>query len=295
MSYASERPTLPTNMEKLAEGVGFSEGPVITEAGEIFVTSIDHGRVYRITDSDAEVFAELGGGANGATIDREGNLYVSQNGGRWSHGGPGWTPDSVGGVQVVRPDGSFEWLTRDPISPNDLCFGPDGLLYVTDPTRAPKAADGRLWRVHPQTGEAEILTSTPWFPNGIGFGADGGLYVASTWESRIVRFDIEDGKLANETTFIQMEKGFPDGFAFDAEGNLLIGAISDDDDVPGDIQVWSSGGDYLDTFEPGSGSKYTNLAFAPDGGLIIAASSLGEVLRIEDWPTTGLELHPFRG
>lgn len=294
MTSAYEASTASHNIQTLASGVGFSEGPVITPAWETFTTSIDHGCVYRITDSGAEVFADIGGGANGATLGEDGTLYIAQNGGRWSHGGPRWGPDSVGGVQAVRPDGTVSWVTKDPISPNDLCFGPDGYLYVTDPTRAPRGADGRIWRVDPGSGEAQIMLSVPWFPNGIGFDAADSLYLASTWESRIVRCEVDGDRLTAPETFIEMEYGYPDGFAFDVEGNLLIGAISDTEDKLGEIQVWSPGGTLLDTLRPGNGSKYTNIALSTDRTLIIAASSLGEVLRIDDWPVAGLPLHPFR-
>lgn len=294
MTHTGETPTSSHAIRTLANGVGFSEGPVITPSGEVFVTSIDQGRVYRISECGPEVLADLGGGANGATLDKDGTLYVAQNGGRWSPGGPWWAPDSIGGVQVVRPDGTFDWVNRDPIAPNDLCFGPDGYLYVTDPTRAPRAADGRIWRIDPASGEAELLISVPWFPNGIGFGPDDALYLASTWDSRIIRFTLDEGKLVDPQTVIQMEYGYPDGFAFDSEGNLLIGAISDDDDTPGDIQVWSPEGTLADLLRPGNGSKYTNLALSPDHTLVIAASSLGQVLGVENWPTAGLPLHPFR-
>lgn len=294
MTHAYETSTASRDVHTIASGVGFSEGPVIMPSGETFVTSIDHGRVYRITDSGAEVFADLGGGANGATLGEDGTLYVAQNGGRWSHDGPAWGLDSIGGVQSIQPDGNIAWVTKDPISPNDLCFGPDGYLYVTDPTRAPRGADGRIWRVAPESGEAELLLSVPWFPNGIGFDADDYLYLASTWESRIVRFELDEGRLTDPQTVIEMEYGYPDGFAFDVEGNLLVGAISDTEDKLGEIQVWSPSGTLLDVLKPGSGSKYTNIALGADRTLIIAASSLGEVLRVDDWPVAGLPLHPFR-
>lgn len=294
MAHTDETTTSSRDVRTLASGVGFSEGPVITPSGEIYVTSIDQGRVYRITDSGAEVFADLGGGVNGATVDKDGRLYIAQNGGRWSHGGPWWGLDSTGGVQVLRPDGTFDWVTKDPIGPNDLCFGPDGYLYVTDPTRAPQAADGRIWRVDPESCEAELLLSVPWFPNGIGFGPDDTLYLASTWDSRIIRFNLDEGKLVDPQTVIEMEHGHPDGFAFDSEGNLLIGAISLNDNEPGDIQVWSPSGTLLDVLRPGTGQMYTNVALSLDRILVIAASSLGQVLSVEDWPTAGLPLHPFR-
>lgn len=139
-----------------------------------------------------------------------------------------------------------------------------------------------------------MLLSVPWFPNGIGFGPDDALYLASTWDSRIIRFTLDGGKLVDPQTVVQMEHGHPDGFAFDVEGNLLIGAISDDEDNAGDIQVWSLEGKLLDVFRPGSGQMYTNVALSPDRTLIIAASSLGQVLSVEDWPSAGLPLHPFR-
>ena len=89
MDHTDERRTASRDINILASEVGFAEGPVVTPSGGIFVTSIDHGRVYRITESGAEVFADLGGGANGAALAEDGTLYVAQNGG---------APRALGGV-----------------------------------------------------------------------------------------------------------------------------------------------------------------------------------------------------
>ena len=278
----------------LASGLGFTEGPIITPSGDVLVTSIDQGALYRITPSGPELVALLGGGANGATLAADGSVFVAQNGGRWSRLGPVWGPDSVGGVQAVDADGTFRWLTRDPISPNDLCFGPDGKLYVTDPTRSPSGDDGRLWRIDPVTGAAELLLSVPWFPNGIGFGPDDALYVASTFDSRIMRLRLQGDRVLAPEIFIQMEFGRPDGFAFDRDGNVLVGTISTLDGRPGEVQVWDSAGKFLHAFGPGPGPKYTNVALSPDSLLVVTDSARGEVLCVDAWPVPGLALYPFR-
>ena len=277
----------------VATDVGFSEGPLYTPDGDTYFTSITHGRLYKLNETGAEVAAELGGGANGATQASDGSIYVAQNGARWSTTGPTWGRDSIGGVQVVRPDGSFDWVHRDPIAPNDLCFGPDGKLYVTDPTRAPRGADGRLWRIDVDTCEAELLTSTSYFPNGIGFGTDDRLYVASTYDSRILAYRIEDGKLVDEQTVVQMDSGHPDGFTFDTDGNLIVCAIDLGSD-PGAIQTWSVTGEKLDQYVPGDNPKYTNVVLDAAGKMTICDSEGGAVLVVDDWGSAGLELHPFR-
>lgn len=286
MSHTIASPTT------VATGVGFAEGPLYTPSGEVYFTSITHGRLYRIVDGGAEVAADLGGGANGAALGADGSIYVAQNGGRWARNGPRWGVDSVGGVQVVRPDGTIEWVNRDPIAPNDLCFGPDGLLYVTDPTRAPGVADGRIWRIDTDRKEAELLRSVSWFPNGIGFGVDDRLYVASTHDSRILAFRLDDGVLSDEETVVRMDTGHPDGFTFDVEGNLIVCAI-DLDGRPGTIQTWSVEGKKLDQYTPGEDSKYTNVALDGNGRMVIADSDGGRLLEV-NWPTRGLELYPFR-
>lgn len=277
----------------LATGVGFAEGPVITPAGVVFVTSIDQGRVYRITGDGAELLAETGGGANGAALAADGTLYIAQNGGRWARNGPRWPPTSVGGVQAISPDGKVSWVTQEPIAPNDICFGPDGLLYLSDPTRAPRVDDGRIWRVDPATGDTELLRSVGWFPNGIGFGADDRLYVASTSGRRIHRFPVESDRLGAEETVIQMQRR-PDGFAFDADGRLLIGALPDEQTDGGEVQIWNSGGRQEGSISIEAGTHITNVALSPERRLVIAASDVGAVLGIDDWGTAGLPLHPFR-
>jgi gluconolactonase len=275
----------------VAEGLGFTEGPVITQSGELVVTSIDHGCLYRITDDGGEVLAVTGGGPNGATEGQTGLLYVSQNGGtrpahRW--------PFITGGIQVVYPGGRVGWLPQDPVTPNDLCFGPDGLLYCTDPTRGrPQRDDGRLWRCDPRTGEAQLLCSLPWYPNGIGFGVeDDAVYVASTGEQRIWRFPLTESGLGRPEVFVQLAYGLPDGFTFDANGSLVVAAVGEGGS-PGQIQTYGRDGQLLDAFEPGTNTKYTNVALGPDGTMLITDADAGTAV-VLDWPVAGLPLHPFR-
>lgn len=277
----------------LAENVGFTEGPVFRQQGDFVFVSIDRGHLYkRSADGLVERLVNTGGGPNGATEGPGGVLYVAQNGGLVPHGA---FPTMTGGVQAVTPDGGLHWVTQDQFAPNDLCFGPDGKLYVTDPTRRPELNDGRLWQVDIESGRSELLASVPWYPNGIGFGLDPEvLYVASSGESRLVKFHIDGNRLSREETAFVMPRGHPDGFAFDAEGNVIVGAVGDNPGDRGQIQVWSAAGKLEEVIEPGASRLYTNVAFSDNRELVITDSDGGSILVIDGWPTAPLPLFPFR-
>jgi gluconolactonase len=283
-----------------ASDLGWTEGPVFCRGTEeVVVVSINRGHLYGATRTGSRLIAVCGGGPNGATEGADGSIYVAQDGG---HGRSSTkTPGVSGGVQVVRPSGRLEALTTDPVSPNDLCIGPDGFLYVTDPTRraAPGGGmfrnDGRLWRIDPISGDGEILASVHWYPNGIGFGRDPDvLYVADSGASRIVKFPLSESGLGSPEVAVQMDHGRPDGFCFDVEGNIVIAAVGADEHHHGDIQTWSSEGELLDCFVPGEHQKYTNVALNERSELVISDSQGGCILIVEGWPNPGLPLYPFR-
>lgn len=280
--------------------IGFAEGPVFARNGDIALVSIDQG-IIRRWSGDGELLHtyDIGGGPNGLTEGPDDVLYVAQCGAVGLSFHAADRNGHTGGVQALKPDGTVEWVTQDPIWPNDLCFGPDGRLYVTDPSRRRPNRDGggRIWSVDLSTGDAVLLVSPDWYPNGIGFShADEHLYVASTGDSRIMRLTLDDGKVVAEETFIQMTVGKPDGFCFDADGNIIICALGGEhgDTTPGQIQVWSSEGEFMSVFEPGPSNLYTNAALSHDGRLLIADAGRGEALIVDDWGAAGLPLHPFR-
>lgn len=273
----------------IATDVGFTEGPVFASDGRIVFTSIDRGLVYQLVDGETTVLGTTGAGPNGATEGPDGDIYVAQNGGkvpahRW--------PNVTGGVQAISANGLVRTITQDPIHPNDLCFGPDGYLYLTDPGRKPARDDGRLWKIDISTGESDLLASVGWYPNGIGFfDEDDAIYVAQGAEGRILRIPLADGGLGQPEIFVQLDHGRPDGFAWDVEGNLVVGAITGE--APGDLQVYSREGNLIDVIHPGDGLKYTNVAISTDGQLIVTDSDKGQILTA-DWPHSGLPLHPHR-
>jgi gluconolactonase len=274
--------------EPVAQDVGFTEGPAVV-GGEVAFVSVDRGRIYAVGEGGCRVYAETAGGPNGLAAGLDGTLYVAQNGGRWS-ASP--RPSFTGGVQAVSPAGDVRWLTRDPVAPNDLCLGPDGRLYVTDPTRRPEMDDGRIWAVEVETGDAELLVSVDWYPNGIGFGPDGALYVARTGEHQIVRFPSASRPLGAPEVFCELGDAWPDGFAWDAQGRMVVAAVGRNG-ARGTLRVHDGDGALVDTIAPGPGGHYTNLAITSDRLIYVTDADGGQVLR-GDWPCSGLPLHPFR-
>jgi gluconolactonase len=280
------------NVHALCPDIGVAEGPIELSDGGFAVVSLHRGTIYRVSPGGGlSPLAVTGGGPNGLTVGADGSIYVAQSGGRSA--GPGGRRFLTGGIQAVRPDGGLEWISQDPISPNDLCFGPDGQLYVTDPTD--ERLDGRIWRVDVNRRRAELLLSVDWYTNGLGFPpGDQWLYVASTYDGRVVRFPFHDGALGPPEVFIELGDGHPDGFAFDVEGNLTLGVKRGGG--PTEIQTWSPAGELVDSFAPGSEGTFTNLLITADRRLVVTAyrdPELG-VAMVEPWPRAGLPLHPFR-
>jgi sugar lactone lactonase YvrE len=91
-----------------------------------------------------------------------------------------------------------------------------------------------------------------------------------------------------------MPFGRSDGFLFDVEGNLVTTAISTTEGVPGQIQTYDRNGKLIDTFVPGPHRLYTNVALGDDRVLLISDSAGGNMLAVDDWPTAGLPLYPYR-
>src|SRR6185369_2674207 len=122
----------------LARGLEFPEGPVWLGPKRVAFTQIRGQCVSVWENGTVRTIAKTGGGANGATLGPDGALYVTNNGGlSLGHEGQ-WTASEPipGRIQRVTLEGEVRDVAVDlpgapPNRPNDLCFGPDALLYYT--------------------------------------------------------------------------------------------------------------------------------------------------------------------
>jgi gluconolactonase len=166
--------------------------------------------------------------------------------------------------------------------PNDLCFGPDGALYLTDSgvhidSFAPNGTirpdyldvkyDGRVYRVEPRTGSVSLIDRGIKFTNGIAFGLDDRLYVNETLTGNIYRYAWRDGKVVSPRELYgnvilpDAPPGWkgPDGMAFDERGLLYVAVFGQ-----GDVTVLGLDGKVMKRIAT-QGMLPTNLAFALPG------------------------------
>jgi gluconolactonase len=255
-------------MATFARDLQRPEGPVVLPDRSFLVVEGGRGSVTRIAagGKSAHVIA-VTGEPNGLAVDRNGVIWVAD----------------VRPPALIRlsMDGKFERVLmkyRDEpfMYPNDLCFGPDGAIYMTDsgflvddledkgvirPDWKRLKMDGRVYRIDPKTLAIEKLTDGIYLANGLAFGPDGMLYVAETVGGAICRYAWKDGKLGPRQEFGNVNlRAYdnlvgPDGMAFDTNGKLYIAVAGQ-----GDVAVMTRDGDVMQRIQT-PGVFPTNVCF----------------------------------
>jgi gluconolactonase len=240
-------------VERLATGFDFTEGPIWNAEGNYLLFSDMVGDVRRRWDEQDGVteVARPSNKGNGMTYDAEGRLIVCEH--------------STSQVVRQRPDGSFETIAshyqgKELNSPNDVVVKSDGSIYFTDPTFGRVSGFGvereqeldfqGVYRLPASDGDLQLLADDFEQPNGLCFSPDESLlYVNDTPRAHVRLFDVQsDGTLANGRLFFEdigrgvIEEGVPDGMKCDERGNIYVTG-------PGGVWVISPEAEHLGMIE----------------------------------------------
>jgi gluconolactonase len=256
----------------------FIEGPVFDAAGNLFLTDIPYGRIFRVTPAgEWTQIAEYDGEPNGMKFHPDGRLWITDyKRGLLALAPEGGTPEPV---LTRRNAENFKGL-------NDLCVLPDGTVFFTDQGQTGMHdPSGRVYRLSPQ-GKLDCLISNGPSPNGVVLDrAKNVLFVAMTRGNCVWRAPImQDGSVSKVGNFCQLYgTSGPDGLALDVEGNLFVAHPS-----LGAVFVFSPLGECIAKLKTPVGMTVTNLAF---GGVdrrdvYLTESSTSTVLRTR-WHAAG--------
>ncbi|MCZ7532708.1 MAG: SMP-30/gluconolactonase/LRE family protein [Acidimicrobiia bacterium] len=258
-----------------ATGLGVPEGPVLMPDGGWLVVEMspDRGCVTRLgSDGKIEEVLARTGRPNGLAVDALGNVWIAES--------------QKPSLLKLYPDGTVEtFLTEcdgDPfLFPNDLAFGPDGALFLTDSgilfdDFAPGGVvrsdwnevpvDGRVYRIDVETKAIKQVDTGIRFTNGVAIGTDGMLYSNETMTGNIFRYSLDGEHVGPRELFGNVlvpsddtSMRGPDGMKFAANGDLYVTVVGQ-----GDVTVLDTAGEVKNRI-PTDGNFPTNVAFGPPG------------------------------
>lgn len=298
-------------IEVVAEGLGFPEGPVIMKDGSLLFVDVRHGTLSRLgTDGKVTVVAETGGGPNGAAIGPDGAVYICNNGGfEWhevqgqlipGHASADYKTGSIqrvdlqtGKVTVLYDHCGGEALH----GPNDIVFDKTGHFWFTDHGKsyADRRDHGAIYYASIDGQQITKVRGELLSPNGIGLSPDDSrVYFADTQTGRLFAMDLEKPGVAKAPPapwlpghLIATLPGFQllDSLKVEADGKVCVGTL-----VEGGITVFSPDGTHEHVRFPDL--SITNLVF---GGrdmrdVWATGSSSGKIYRCR-WPRPGLPPH----
>jgi gluconolactonase len=207
-------------LEKLAGGFGFTEGPTVDAAGNVFFTDSLNDCIYEWSvDGKLSTFLKPCGRSNGLCFDAQGNLWACAD-----ERGELWCIDPTGKATVVVKD--YKGGRLD--GPNDVWVRPDGGLYFTDPyyplswrVGGVEQDSEAVYYLSPDRQKLVRVIADLKGPNGIIGTPDGKiLYVGTTGYDGTYAYDIQpDGKLTNKRLFCWNDS---DGMTIDDEGNVCL-------------------------------------------------------------------------
>lgn len=268
----------------------FLEGPSFDRAGNLYVSDIPFGRIFRITPAlEWSLAAEYDGWPNGIAIHRDGSMWIAD----YRRGLLRLALDSLAkqGPQPSFADPevilghhnseSFKGL-------NDLTFDAQGHCYFTDQGQTGlHDPTGRVYRLR-NSGQLDVVIANIPSPNGVALDLGGkALFVAVTranavWRGPILA-DHSVSKVGAFRTFFGTSG--PDGMAVDMENRLVVAHAS-----LGGAFVLNSRGEVTHFIMSPSGSTVTNVAYRPaTSKLVLTESETGSLLEA-DLPAPGVPL-----
>ena len=306
----------PLDFDVIGTGLGFTEGPVVTDDGTVYCVDIDEGRILELSGGVATVVAVTGGGPNGMALDTPTTALVANNGGFLftevngyripiDHATHTNEPPGFAGGWIERVDlrsGEVTVLQREcdgrPLrGPNDLVLDELGGVWFTDHGKGRRASVDRGGLYYIPPGGAVVEKAFPLLgPNGVGLAPDGRrVYVAETHTGRLWAWDLAaPGEVRPSAGSLAVRHGgrciVATPFSFDSlavedDGRIVVGALGDG------IVVVTPDGQEVDV-HPIPGDVTTNIAFggAQMSTAVITLSRSGRLGTCE-WPRRGLKLH----
>lgn len=237
-------------LEKLAGGFSFTEGPAVDHLGNVYFTDIPNNLILIwTTDDKLDTFRVNSGRANGLYFDKDENLLACEG--------------EKGQITSTSPDGVYVPIATAYNGirfnqPNDIWPDGKGGIYFTDPKYGGDNSE------LPQQG-MHVYYITPGYtsvirvcddlekPNGVIGTPDGKtLYVTDNQAGKTYKYDIqEDGSLKNKTLFVELGC---DGMTIDTEGNVYLTTNGKNA-----VDIFSPSGDLLRSIEVPE--KPSNLCF----------------------------------
>jgi len=299
------------DIELVAEGLKFPEGPVAMADGSVILTEIAGQRLSRVTpDGKVETWAETGGGPNGAAIGPDGAMWVTNNGGSFDFQEinglliPGPTPPSHTGGYIQRIDPAtrkaqtiYDSCDGKRLNgPNDLVFDRQGGMWFTDHgcTTPDGRKHGALYYARTDGSMITRVREHMISPNGVGLSPDEKtVYVADTMLGRLWAFDVAaPGELAEPPPFqpgrvLCNLPGYQllDSLAVEADGKVCVATI-----INGGVTAFAPDG--TTEHYPFPDLLVTNICFGgPDMTTAwVTASGTGKLYKAR-WPRPGLKLN----
>lgn len=299
------------DIQLVAEGLQFPEGPVAMADGSVIVTEIQGQRLTRIwPDGRKETVAQTGGGPNGAAIGPDGALYVTNNGGSFAFfeanglNIPGPTPPTHTGGSIQRVDLATGAVTtlythcdgKPLVGPNDLVFDKQGGFWFTD--HGCSTPDGRkygaLYYALPDGSQITRWRDHFVSPNGVGLSPDEKtVYMADTMLGRLWSFDVASPGVLTDPAPLQ-----PGNVVCNLPGYQLLDSLAVEAGGKVCVATIINGG--ITAFDPNGTTEHfpfpdlitTNICFGgPDmHDAWITCSSTGKLYKCR-WPRPGLKLN----